>query len=117
MLNLNRVELIGHTGKVEIKTVNGSKFATINFATSERWTKDGERKDRTDWHRLVTFRPATVELIDAHIGKGDFLRVVGKLRSTSWEQDGETRYGTEIHIAEIGFLQPKDAGDDSEGAA
>ena len=118
MYNENHVSLIGNVGRVEVKTSNGTKFATINIATNERWVdkQTGEVKEKTEWHRVVTFRPKTVELVEKHIAKGDFLRVVGKLRTRSFDANGETHYSTEVHADRLGFLSPKatEAQDDGE---
>lgn len=109
MYNENTVLFIGNVGKVEIKTTNGTKFAVLSLATNERWTDKttGEIKERTDWHRCSTFRPKLVSLIEKHIEKGDFLRITGKLRSGSYQANGETVWTYETEINRIGFLSPK----------
>lgn len=116
MYNENQVSLIGNVGKVEIRSSNGTKYAIINLATNERWTdkQTGEIKERADWHRLTTFRPKLVALIEQHVGKGDFIRAIGKLRSGSYDKAGETVYTVEIHMDRIGFLSPKDAAPDTD---
>lgn len=102
-------KIIGHVGKIEVKTVNDTMFAAINIATNERWTDrvTGKIKERTDWHRAVTFQPRKVAMIQKHISKGDYLVIDGKLRSRSYDHNGETRHAVEVEISGIGFLSPK----------
>lgn len=111
MLNLNRVELIGRMGREpELRnTQDGKKVATINFATSETWKdRSGQRQEATEWHRLVAWGK-TAELFEKHIRKGDYLRIVGSLKTRKWtDQQGQDRYSTEINVREVGFLEPKD---------
>lgn len=111
MLNLNRVELIGRMGREpELRnTQDGKKVATINFATSETWKdRGGQRQEATEWHRLVAWGK-TAELFETHIRKGDYLRIIGSLKTRKWtDQQGQDRYSTEINVREVGFLEPKD---------
>ena len=111
MLNLNRVELIGRMGREpELRnTQDGKKVATINFATSETWKdRSGQRQEATEWHRLVAWGK-TAELFEKHIRKGDYLRIVGSLKTRKWtDQQGQDRYSTEINVREVGFLEPRD---------
>lgn len=109
MYSENFVSLIGNVGRAEVKESNGTKFATLSIATNERWADKatGEVKEKTEWHRAVSFRPQMVSLIEKHVGKGDFVRLTGKLHTRSFLTDGETHYSTEIHIDRLGFLSPK----------
>lgn len=111
------VQIIGHVGKVEVKNVNDTKFATLSIATNERWVDKttGEVKERTDWHRAVTFQPKKVVLIENFVGKGDYIAIDGKLRSRQYDHQGETRYAVEVEISRIGFLQPKSAEAQDDG--
>jgi len=120
MLNLNRVELIGNvTRDPEIKGTGNGRMAIVGLATSERWkdAKTGDRKEKTEFHRLIAWNPKTVDFLEKHLAKGDYVRVVGKLVNRSWEDEGtgETRYAVEIHIREVSFLQARDHGDDGVG--
>jgi single-strand DNA-binding protein len=110
MLNRNHVEIIGFVGKVEVKSNNGKKHALIDIATSERWVKNDERKERTDWHQFKVFMPALVDLVEKHVRKGQYLSIIGKLRSGQFEKNGETIYTYEPHAVEIGFLEPAPEG-------
>ena len=111
MLNLNRVELIGRMGRdPELRnTQDGKKVATINFATGETWKdRNGQRQETTEWHRLVAWGK-TAELFEKHVRKGDYLRIVGSLKTRKWtDQQGQDRYSTEIIVREVGFLEPKE---------
>jgi single-strand DNA-binding protein len=102
MLSLNEVKLIGNLGSdPEIRaTKNGKEIANLSVATSERW-KDkasGERKERTEWHRVSVFAPGLVKAIKEHYRKGQRVYVEGKLQTRTWEKDGQTHYSTEIVV-------------------
>lgn len=118
MLNLNRVELIGRLGRdPEIRfTQDGKKVASVSLATTERWKdRNGQRHEDTEWHRLVAWGKLA-ELFEKHTATGDYLRVIGALRTRKWtDQQNVERYTTEIVVHEIGFLEPKDRADDTGG--
>lgn len=98
---MNKVQLIGHVGdKPEIRTMqSGGKVASFPLATSERWKdkKTGEKKERTEWHRVVIFNPGLVKIAEKYIQKGGQLFVEGAVETRKW-QDAEKkdRYTTEI---------------------
>lgn len=110
MLSLNRVELIGHLGRdPEIRfTQDNKKVATLSLATKESWKdRDGRKNEETEWHKLVAWG-RLADLAEKHITKGDYIRVVGALKTRKWtDQQGQDRYSTEIILREIGFLEPK----------
>lgn len=98
--SVNKVILIGNLGAdAEIKTMqSGDRVATLSIATEESW-KDkhtGERKKRTEWHRVVVFNQGIIKLIEDYIRKGYKLYIEGQLETRSWEQDGVKRYTTEV---------------------
>jgi single-strand DNA-binding protein len=99
--SLNKVTLIGNVGKdPEIHTTNDSReVATLSIATSEHW-KDkstGERKERTEWHKVVVFNEGLVRIIKEHVKKGSKLYVEGSLCTRKWtDQSNQERYATEI---------------------
>lgn len=107
--SLNHAELIGHVGNdPEIRrTQNGSYVANFNLATSESW-KDrttGEKKEATEWHRIVIFGPyggeskGLVDVVERYVKKGSKLYLRGPLRTRKWQdQSGQDRWTTEIHI-------------------
>ncbi|MCE2734330.1 MAG: single-stranded DNA-binding protein [Cyclobacteriaceae bacterium] len=111
MAGVNKVILIGRLGKdPEIRNFeNGGMIANFSMATSETY-KDrttGEKKEITDWHNVVARIPQQAEIIQKYVKKGDMLYVEGKLRTRSWEKDGQTRYTTEVIIDNFTMLTPK----------
>lgn len=116
--SINKVILVGNVGNdPEIKTMqSGDRVANLSIATSESW-KDkatGERKEKTEWHRVVVFNQNLVGLVENYIKKGSKLYVEGQLETRSWEQDGQKKYTTEIVLTrfkgEITMLDSKGAG-------
>ena len=104
---MNKTMIIGNLGNdPEIRsTQDGIKVATFSVATTDRW-KDGEgnRQEQTDWHRVVAWR-GLAEVCGEHLNKGSKVYIEGKLRTRKWEdQDGITRYTTEIIARELEML-------------
>lgn len=103
---MNRATLIGHLGKdPEIRsTEGGHKICNFSLATSERW-KDkntGEKKEQTEWHRIVVFNEKLIDVIDRFVKKGAKVLVEGQIRTRKWEdQAGQPRYSTEIVIGQF----------------
>lgn len=120
--SVNKVILIGRVGKdPEVRTFsNGGKVCNLSLATSERW-KDkatGERKERTEWHRIAIFNEHLVKIAESYIKKGSLIHIEGQLETRKYEKDGEDRYTTEIvlrpYAGEITLLEAKKgSGDDS----
>jgi single-strand DNA-binding protein len=77
----------------------------MSVATSESWTdkQTGEKKERTEWHRIVAWRRLG-EICGEYLSKGSQVYVGGKLQTRSWEQEGVTRYTTEIYATTVQFL-------------
>ena len=102
--SLNKVLLIGRLGAdPEIKQmVNGKSVARLSLATSQSW-KDkntGEKKEKTEWHRIVVFNEGLVNVIQQYLKKGAQIYVEGQLSTRKWkdEQSGQDKYSTEIII-------------------
>ena len=102
--SLNKVLLIGRLGAdPEIKQmVNGKSVARLSLATSQSW-KDkntGERKEKTEWHRVVVFNEGLVNVVQQYLKKGAQIYVEGQLTTRKWkdEQSGQDKYSTEIVI-------------------
>ena len=98
---LNRAEVIGRLGAdVTVNhLVSGGRVANLSIATDESYIdKGGERIDRTEWHRAVTFQPGLVDMLVKHARKGRLVYVAGKLQTRRWRKDGEDsdRFSTEI---------------------
>ena len=112
MSGLNKVMLIGRLGSdPEIRyTPDGTAVANFSIATSEEWKdkNSGEKKERTEWHRIVAWRKLG-ELCGEYLSKGRQIYVEGRLQTRSWEKDGVTRYTTEIVASDVQFLGAKDS--------
>ena len=100
--SLNKVLLIGRLGAdPEIKQmVNGKNVARLSLATSNRW-KDkntGEKKEKTEWHRVVVFNDGLVKVIQQYVKKGAQVYIEGQLTTRKWkdEKSGIDRYSTEV---------------------
>lgn len=99
--SLNKVTLIGNLGRdPEIRTTNdGKEIANFSIATSESW-KDkmtGERKDKTEWHRVVCFSEGLVRVIKNYVKKGTKLYIEGQLQTRKWvDNDNQEKYTTEV---------------------
>ena len=109
---LNKVMLIGNLGKdPELRfTQGGLAVASFSIATSEEWTdkNTNEKKEKTEWHRIVAFGKLG-EICGKYLTKGRQIYVEGKLQTRSWEQDGVTKYTTEILISDMQMLGTKGA--------
>ena len=103
--SLNRVCLLGYVGgDPETRSVNsGDLVANFSLATSESWTKDGEKHERTEWHRIVVWRKLA-EIVQQYVKKGMRIYVEGKLQTRKWDKDGQTHYATEIVIDNLIML-------------
>ena len=102
--SLNKVLLIGRLGAdPEIKQmVNGKSVARLSLATSQSW-KDkntGEKKEKTEWHRIVVFNEGLVNVVKQYLKKGAQVYIEGQLSTRKWkdEQSGQDKYSTEIII-------------------
>ena len=102
--SLNKVLLIGRLGAdPDIKQmVNGKSVARLSLATSQTW-KDkntGEKKEKTEWHRIVVFNEGLVNVVQQYLKKGAQVYIEGQLSTRKWkdEQSGQDKYSTEIII-------------------
>jgi len=101
--SVNKVILVGNLGRdPEVRTSqDGSKIVNLNIATSETW-KDrgtGERKEKTEWHRVVIFNPNLADVAERYLRKGSSVYVEGALQTRKWtDQSGQEKYTTEIVI-------------------
>jgi single-strand DNA-binding protein len=112
---VNKVILIGNIGKdPESRYMpNGDAVTNLTLATSESWKdQSGQQQERVEWHRLVVFKKLA-EIANQYVRKGSKLYVEGSLRTRSWEQDGITRYATEIVVSELQMLDSKPEGQHS----
>jgi single-strand DNA-binding protein len=99
--SLNRATLIGNLGRdPELRSMqDGTRIATLSLATSETWRdrSSGERKERTEWHRVVIFNPGLAEIAEKYLRKGSKIYIEGALHTRKWtDQGGYDHYTTEI---------------------
>ena len=112
MFGLNRAEVIGRLGAdVTVNhLVSGGRVANMSIATDESYLDrngGGERVEKTEWHRIVTFQPGLVDMLERHAKKGRLVYVSGKLQTRRWRKDGEDsdRFSTEVLLAPGGRVQ------------
>jgi single-strand DNA-binding protein len=119
--SVNKVILVGNIGKdPEIRnTQNGSKIANLTLATSETWNDkaSGERKEKTEWHRVVVFNDRLVDVVERFVKKGRKLYVEGTLQTRKWtDQSGVEKYTTEVVLdrfrGELVLLDSSRGGDE-----
>jgi single-strand DNA-binding protein len=101
--SVNKVILVGNLGKdPEVRTTqDGTKIVNLTLATSENWTdrNSGERKERTEWHRVVIFNDRIGEVAERYLRKGKKVYIEGSLQTRKWtDQSGQERYTTEVVI-------------------
>jgi single-strand DNA-binding protein len=99
--SVNKVILVGNLGRdPELRsTQDGTRIANLNLATSESWRDrvSGERKERTEWHRVVIFNERLVELAEKYLRKGSKIYIEGALQTRKWTDNaGIEKYSTEI---------------------
>ena len=100
--SLNKVQLIGRLGAdPDIKQmVNGKSVARLSLATSQTWKdkNSGEKKEKTEWHRIVVFNEGLVNVVQQYLKKGAQVYIEGQLSTRKWkdEQSGQDKYSTEI---------------------
>jgi single-strand DNA-binding protein len=123
MSSLNRATLIGNVGRdPEIKTMsNGNRVANLSIATSETWKdkQSGEKKERTEWHRVTVWNDGLIGVIEKYVTKGSKVMIEGQLQTRKYEQNGVDKYTTEIVLQGFGgtliLLGGKQDGERSSG--
>ena len=99
--SVNKVTLIGNLGRdPEVRsTQDGMKIVNLSLATSENWKdrNSGERRERTEWHRVVIFNENLSRVAEQYLRKGSKIYVEGQLQTRKWtDQNGQDRYTTEV---------------------
>ncbi len=111
---LNRVTLLGNLGDdPEVRTTaQGTSVATLRIATSESYKdRSGEWQEITDWHRVILW-DRLAETAEKYLKKGSKVLIEGRLKTRSYEKDGETRYITEVNARRMIMLDSRpDSGD------
>ncbi len=104
--SINKVILVGNLGKdPEIRTTqDGREIASLTVATSETWKdRSGERKEKTEWHKVVIFSDGLVKVAKNYLRKGSKVYIEGQLQTRKWtDKDGGDRYSTEVVLQGYG---------------
>ncbi len=121
--SVNKVILVGNLGKdPEVRTTqDGAKIVNFTLATSETWNDraSGERKEKTEWHRVVIFNENAGTIAEKYLRKGRKVYVEGALQTRKWtDQSGQEKYTTEVVIGRFnGNLTLLDSRAEGEGGA
>jgi single-strand DNA-binding protein len=104
--SVNKVILVGNLGRdPEIRSFqNGGRVANLSVATSENWRDKatGERKERTEWHRVAIFNDRLVEVVEKYLKKGAKVYIEGQLETRKWtDQSGQEKYTTEVVLRQF----------------
>jgi single-strand DNA-binding protein len=104
--SVNKVILIGNLGRdPEVRHAqDGSKIVSLNIATSESWKdrNSGERKEKTEWHRVVIFNDRVADVAERYLKKGSKVYIEGALQTRKWtDQSGAEKYTTEVVIGKF----------------
>jgi single-strand DNA-binding protein len=120
--SVNKVILVGNLGKdPEVRSSqDGTKIVNFSLATSESWNDktSGERKERTEWHRVVVFNERIADVVEKYVRKGSKVYVEGSLQTRKWtDQSGQDKYTTEVVIGRFrGELTMLDSRGEGAGA-
>ena len=123
MFGLNRAEVIGRLGADVVinHLASGGRVANMSIATDESYLNrdTGERVEKTEWHRIVTFQPGLIDMLEKHATVGRLVYVSGTLQTRRWRKDGEEsdRFSTEIRLAPGGRVQFLDKPNGANGSA
>ena len=105
---INQATLIGHLGRDPEtgETDGGQRYARLSLATSESWRDkaSGERRERTEWHRIVVWGDGLANMLETHARKGTKLLVQGAVRTREFEKDGQKRWATEVVVSGAGGI-------------
>jgi single-strand DNA-binding protein len=105
-MSVNKVILVGRLGTdPEVKAVGpGTNVARFSVATTESWVKEGQKQEKTEWHRVVVWGKLA-DLCGKYLSKGRQVYLEGKLQTRSWEdQSGQKKYSTEVVASTVQFL-------------
>jgi single-strand DNA-binding protein len=122
--SVNKVILVGNLGRdPEIRsTQDGRRVANLSVATSESWRdkNTNERREKTEWHRVVIFNDRLVDVVEKYLRKGSKVYLEGQLQTRKWtDQSGQDKYTTEVVLqgfrGELTMLDSRGAGGDAGG--
>lgn len=98
--SVNKVILVGNLGRdPEVRRMqNGDPVVNLSLATSESWRgKDGEKREKSEWHRIVVFNDHLAKVAESYCRKGSKIYVEGQLQTRKWtDKDGAEKYSTEV---------------------
>jgi single-strand DNA-binding protein len=116
MASVNKVILVGNLGAdPESRSLNnGGEVVNMRVATTESWTKDGQKNERTEWHNVVIFNENLAKVAKSYLRKGSKVYLEGQLQTRKWQdQSGTDRYTTEVVLqryrGELVLLDTKEA--------
>ena len=122
--SINKVILVGNLGKdPEVRrTTSGDPVVNLSIATSESWRDkaSGERKEKTEWHRVVIFNKNLADVAEKYLRKGSKVYVEGQLQTRKWtDKDGAEKYSTEVVLqnfrGELTMLDGRNGGGEGGG--
>jgi len=122
--SVNKVILVGNLGRdPEVRsTQDGTKVANLSLATSENWKdkNSGERREKTEWHRVAIFNERLVDVAEKYLKKGSKVYIEGQLQTRKWtDQSGQERYTTEVVLqrfrGELTMLDGRGGGGEGVG--
>lgn len=121
--SVNKVILVGNLGAdPEVRNLpSGGKVVNLRVATSESWRdrNTGERKEKTEWHRVVIFSEGLAKVAEQYLRKGSKVYLEGQLQTRKWEKDGQDQYSTEIVLqgfnSNLTMLDGRGEGESSGG--
>jgi single-strand DNA-binding protein len=105
MSTVNKAIILGRLGKdPEVRNTGNADVANLSVATSETWKdkRSGERKEKTEWHRVTIWNENAIKFIEEHLKKGDQVYIEGKIETRKYEKDGQDHYTTEIIVPAFG---------------
>jgi single-strand DNA-binding protein len=113
--SVNKAIILGNLGKdPDVRyTQGGQAVCNFSVATNEKWTKDGQSQERTEWHKVVAWGK-TAELCGQYLKKGRSVFIEGRIQTREYEKDGQKRYSTEIVADRVQFIGGR--GEDSGGS-
>lgn len=124
--SVNKVILVGNLGRdPEVRqTQDGGRIVNLNLATSENWKdkSSGERREKTEWHRVVIFNERLGEVAERYLKKGSKVYIEGSLQTRKWtDKEGHERYSTEVVVGrfkgELTLLDARGGGGGGEAAS
>lgn len=118
MSGVNKVIIVGNLGQdPDMRyTPTGAAVCSISVATTESWNKDGQKQEKTEWHRIIIWNKRA-EVCAKYLAKGSKVYIEGKLQTRSFDKDGIKKYITEIVATDVQFLSRNEGGGTQERTA